>query len=297
MADGDVPRIEAADRVSAEPVTPPVCGIVMPISGAEPDYSAEHWLRVKRIIERSISRAGFTAQLVWENASIEIIQAKILKNIYENDVIICDVSALNSNVMLELGLRLSTKRPTIIITDGEVDPPFDVNVVGYLAYPKSLEFNAIDAFIDELAQRIKSVHDSYLANQYVSFVSSFRFETVSPQVTELTENEFLRRQVSALAETAARLDKVASRHDRAASASTAQRQFDVLATLTDKALRNIVDAAKRSKLIVLQDFNILKSGFGGNEMILTFVAIAGNSMAEARLAAQELIELEDDVPF
>ncbi|SFR86522.1 hypothetical protein [Sphingomonas jatrophae] len=184
-----------------------VCGIVMPIAAMGEEYSEAHWVRVRRILQKTIENAGMRAQLVWENPEVDVIQSAILQNLYENDVVICDVSGLNSNVMLEAGLRLSTKKPTIIVTDKVHKPPFDIGNVRYIDYQRDLEFNAIEDFMRRLEDRIREVQEAAQKGTYTSFVENFRFETVSPQSVEVTANEFLLEKIEALTTAVSRLER------------------------------------------------------------------------------------------
>lgn len=180
---------------NADKIPNNVCGIVMPISHMSDEYTKEHWEKVRKIIEKSIKKANFTPRVVWEDPNIDIIQSKILQNIYENDVIICDLSNLNPNVMFEAGLRLSTKKPTILITDTETKPPFDMHSIGYIPYPKNLEYNQIDEFIDALSEKISLVHDAYTQNKYKSFFDSYQFEVATPSTIEIKSAEKLEKQM------------------------------------------------------------------------------------------------------
>jgi hypothetical protein len=92
----------------------PKCGIIMPISDT-PDlgYPVGHWNQVLDVIRTAASLAGFEADMVSNDAQVEIIHATIIKNIYANDVAVCDVSTRNPNVMFELGLRIASKKPII----------------------------------------------------------------------------------------------------------------------------------------------------------------------------------------
>lgn len=183
------------------------CGIVMPIASMGEDYPEEHWRRVRKILQKAIERAGMRAQLVWENSEVDVIQTAILQNLYENDVIICDVSGLNPNVMLEVGLRLSTKKPTIIVTDRKVKPPFDISTIGYIEYSYDLEYNAIEDFIEKLQAKIESVSKAYGAGSYKSFVEQFTFETVIPSTVNVSAEEFIKEQIGLLASSIRRIEE------------------------------------------------------------------------------------------
>ncbi|WP_156482880.1 hypothetical protein [Acetobacter cerevisiae] len=196
----DTPKANSTEKTetTADPVGNNVCGIVMPIASMSEDYPAEHWMRVRKILEKAIIDSGFSPKVVWDNPDVSIIQSKILKNIYDNEVIICDLSNLNSNVMLEAGLRLSTKKPTILVTDGVKKPPFDIASIEYLPYPKNLEYNQIDLFIKELSERISSESKSYRSGTYKSFVDSYQFEIAKPSTIEISAEQYFAQQIDEL---------------------------------------------------------------------------------------------------
>lgn len=168
-----------------------VCGIVMPIAAMGEEYPEAHWSRVRRVLQRAIDRAGLRSQLVWENPEVDVIQTAILQNIFENDVVICDVSNLNPNVMLETGLRLSTKRPTIIVTDKIKRPPFDISTISYIDYPRDLEYNATEDFISKLSIKIIEFVKAVDEDRYKPYIEQFRFETVQPDTVNVTTDQYV----------------------------------------------------------------------------------------------------------
>lgn len=183
------------------------CGIVMPIASIGEHYSEEHWRRVKKILQRAIDRAGLNWQLVWENPEVDVIQSAILQNLYENDVVVCDVSGLNPNVMLEVGIRLSTKRPTVIVTDRLLKPPFDIGTIGYIEYQRDLEYNAIEDFIDRLSKKIKTVISAYANGSYKSFVENYNFELVTPATVNVSTDEYIKGRLDELADAIAKMTR------------------------------------------------------------------------------------------
>src|SRR5687768_15211124 len=102
------------------------CGIIMPISGND-SYSAAHWADVKFLLSEVITTAGFEPSLVSDADEVGIIQNRIVSNIYNNPIVICDVSSKNPNVMFELGLRLAFDKATIIIKDNVTSYNFDTS--------------------------------------------------------------------------------------------------------------------------------------------------------------------------
>ena len=169
----------------------PVCGVIMPISHVDSDHTEEHWEKVKEIIFEAITEAGCNPQPVWEGGSHDIIQTQILQNIFENTIVVCDLSTKNPNVMLEIGMRLTTKKPTILIAEKGTKLPFDTSIFHTEFYDKSLEFNPTKRFIERLSEGIVKKNADYLANDYHPYIESFTFETVEPSKVSVTSEEHL----------------------------------------------------------------------------------------------------------
>ena len=106
----------------------PVCGIVMPISSLDGCTEA-HWSDVLEILTESIEQAGFDGNLVSNADDVGIIQKRIIQNLYDNPIVVCDVSGKNPNVMFELGMRLAFDKPTIIVKDDRTTYSFDTRAI------------------------------------------------------------------------------------------------------------------------------------------------------------------------
>src|SRR4051794_24255330 len=100
------------------PAPAPDCGIVMPISALD-GCSEAHWADVLDILKTAIKSAGFRPDLVSRSDEVTIIHKTIITNLYDNPIVVCDVSGKNPNVMFELGIRLAFDKPTIIIKDDQ----------------------------------------------------------------------------------------------------------------------------------------------------------------------------------
>lgn len=137
------------------------CGIIMPVSECS-GYTKEHWSNVLNIIKSAITKTNkFDAVPVWENYKADIIHDTIINNLLKSDIIICDISTTNPNVMYELGLRMTIKKPVVIIKDDSTKVPFDTNVIRYISYPKDLHYFKIEEFIDNLCSNIINTWSDY----------------------------------------------------------------------------------------------------------------------------------------
>lgn len=148
------------------------CGIIMPISQIG-DCNQQHWKEVKGIIEESIVEAGFTPLLVSDANDTGIIQSRIVQNIYDNEMIVCDVSCKNPNVMFELGMRLAFDKPTVVIMDDKTTYSFDTAPIEHLGYPRDLNYCQILDFKEKLTKKVKATYEAYQNKSAKTFLKHF----------------------------------------------------------------------------------------------------------------------------
>ncbi len=152
----------------------------MPISSFG-DYTAQHWAEVKDILERAIDGASMQPRPVWHSSDTDIIQGRIVRNLYECPMVVCDISGLNPNVMFELGMRLTFRKPVIVVSDTGTRLPFDTGVIDTLMYPADLHFSSIEKFISDLSGRIMDLSAAAQSGAYKPYLDTFgAFQVVDP---------------------------------------------------------------------------------------------------------------------
>lgn len=211
------------------------CGIIMPISHFDETHTAEHWDRVKCVFAAAIRRSGLFPKPVWEGGQHDVIQSRILQNIFENEVVICDISTRNPNVMLEWGMRLTTKKPTIVVAENGTPIPFDTSAIHTIFYDSSLEWGATQTFILELSDRVSDIIAKFDAGEYRSYLETFQFERVEPGTKTISENEAVMERLDDVAASVSRL----TRHVQALKPVTIPAPDHLLAFAQDFATTNI----------------------------------------------------------
>lgn len=159
------------------------CGLVMPISPID-SCSSEHWDEVKNIVSeaiKSIDDPVFTIKLVSDADDSGVIQKRIVQNIFNSDIIVCDVSGKNPNVMFELGMRLAFDKPTIIIKDDKTDYSFDTGIIEHVPYPRDLRYTRVVTFKSALADKVLATHRAALKDpDHSTFLKNFgKFQVAS----------------------------------------------------------------------------------------------------------------------
>lgn len=156
------------------------CGLIMPISsmtGINIKYTAEHWEEVKLTLMEFLEN-DYNVNLVSNGTGI--IQTEILNSIFSSDIVICDISGSNPNVMFELGLRIALNKRVLVIYDNSKNTnkgvPFDINAIPYLEYSEDLNRFQMKKFEENLKVKIQELlkedGNSYI-NTYGEFLKNY----------------------------------------------------------------------------------------------------------------------------
>ena len=209
---------ENPEEDTAVLVTPPsalTCGLVMPISAMD-GCTAEHWSEVKSIITESVESIKdfkFTVRLVSEADDVGVIQKRIVQNIYASDILVCDVSGKNPNVMFELGMRLAFDKPTVIVKDDKTDYTFDTGIIEHVGYPRDLRFGRMIVFKSLLADKVLATHKAAVSNpDHSTFLKNFgKFQLATLSEDVLPADKIVVAMINDLREEMTRLRRSVDR--------------------------------------------------------------------------------------
>ncbi|MCT3788234.1 RNA helicase [Elizabethkingia anophelis] len=169
----------------------PVCGLIMPIADTE-GYPIGHWKEVKKIITAVAEEAGFKTRLVSESDDVRVIQKTIVQNVFDDDIVICDVSSKNPNVMFELGLRFAFDKAAVIIKDDETGYSFDTSPIEHINYRKDLRFSSIEQFKKDLYIKLCATFEKSKEDNHSMYLQNFgKFVVKELNTKEVTENRYI----------------------------------------------------------------------------------------------------------
>jgi heterodisulfide reductase subunit C len=223
------------------------CGLVMPISSID-ERTEQHWLDVRSVLNDAIKDAGFEANLVSDADDIGVIQKRIVQNLYENPLVLCDVSARNPNVMFELGMRLAFDKAVIIVKGDHTPYIFDTGQIEHLEYPRDLRFTDIVKFKKNVTYKIKATYES--ANndpKYVSFLKQFgSFSVPIIDSEEVSRDEFIIAELKDLKRSVNSIRRAAARPSSKTSLTRSKYGRDIGETQSKAiALTNIYEGIRR----------------------------------------------------
>ena len=246
-----------------------VCGIVMPISEID-GCTESHWAEVLEIITESIEIAGFSANLVSNADDVGIIHKRIIQNLYDNPIVVCDVSGKNPNVMFELGIRLAFDKPTIIIKDDKTSYSFDTSAIEHIDYPRDLRFSKIVDFKEKLSEKIKATHEKATHDKgYTTFLKHFgEFTVAKLQKKEVSGQEFILEELKSMRNAMQRLEHRQYFENKRFMSTKPVHSRDVDICLGGRSKAFVDKALSAAKeLSVLCDVGILQRGSNHTHLV------------------------------
>lgn len=180
------------------------CFIIMPISTPEPDHyngDKQHFEHVLDcLLVPAVKKAGFNPVLPVSKGS-DIIQAEIIKNLAEADLVLCDMSILNANVFYELGIRTALDKPIALVADDRLEKiPFDMAILNCKTYRADLKSWELEKDIRLIAGHISDAFEKAAEGnsmwKYFGVAQVGEFKPGSADITDKVE--FLAQEIMAL---------------------------------------------------------------------------------------------------
>lgn len=137
------------------------CFVITPIGNENTDIRRH----IDGIIDQAIYPAiedKYTISVAHREFEIGSINDRVIKSIYEADLVIANLTTLNPNVMFELAIRYSYGKPAIVIAEKGTKLPFDIvdeNTIFYINDPAGA--NELKNKIKEFEANIKVGKEDY----------------------------------------------------------------------------------------------------------------------------------------
>lgn len=130
------------------------CFIVMPISDID-GYEPGHFRRVyEHLIKPACHAAGLEPKRADDVESTNYIVADLLRRVLDSDLVICDLSARNANVMYELGVRHAFDKPSVLVKDSRTTRVFDIQGLRTIDYNESLRVDTVSSDVASLTRAL-----------------------------------------------------------------------------------------------------------------------------------------------
>jgi hypothetical protein len=147
--------------------------VIMPFREHLPEFRQGFFAEVlKSIIGPAGKKAGFHVSTANIDGS-DVIQSTIVNRLLDDDLVICDLTEHNPNVLFELGMRMAFDRPVVLIKAKGTKPIFDVdNMLRVFEYDPNLWPSTVEQDVPGLAQFIKATWNNRASeNTYLRLLS------------------------------------------------------------------------------------------------------------------------------
>jgi hypothetical protein len=129
-ADGSTAVVPGLPTVTIAPVGDgqrPACFVIMPFVERTDAYETGFFTEVfASLFKPAIEAAGFEARTAKRQGS-DVIQATIVNELLDSQLVLCDLTEHNPNVLFELGVRMASELPIALVKATGTNPIFDVD--------------------------------------------------------------------------------------------------------------------------------------------------------------------------
>ena len=106
-----------------------ICFVIAPIGKAGSETRKRSDQVLQHVIRPAVECRGYKAVRADEIAEPGIITNQIIRHIFDDPLVIADLTGQNANVFYELAIRHAIRRPLVQIIDKVEDIPFDLSAM------------------------------------------------------------------------------------------------------------------------------------------------------------------------
>lgn len=171
------------------------CFVIMPFTENEP-YPKGHFNKIyEQIFVPAIQEAGYDVRRADENKLSHSIIQDIYKQLTTCEMVVCDLSSGNPNVLYELGIRHSFDLPVVLLKDDITDFIFDVAGIKTIQYSNErLYENVLQTRLD-LTAAIKAAEEAKKKGTVLRIMQISKANYSNEAITAEEKNEVLLHQI------------------------------------------------------------------------------------------------------
>jgi hypothetical protein len=139
----------------------PVCFVIMPFVERDERYSAGFFGEVlTALFTPAITGAGLQVRTAKRQGS-DVIQSTIVKELLAADLVLADLTEHNPNVLFELGMRMASDLPVVLVRAKGTGAIFDVdNMLRVEEYSQNLWPSTVKSDVPKLQAHIQAAWDN-----------------------------------------------------------------------------------------------------------------------------------------
>ena len=137
-----------------------MCFVIMPIGELE-SYPPDHFQQVyEDILKPAITQAGYIPKRADDDRASNMIQVRIIEDVVNAPMAVCDLSTRTPNVLFELGIRQAFDLPVVLVQEKGTPRIFDISTINTIDYGKELRYREVLKDVETICEAIKATKDS-----------------------------------------------------------------------------------------------------------------------------------------
>lgn len=184
------------------------CFVIMPFSDPE-GYERGHFRSIyEYTFVPAIRAAGYEPLRIDDNSVSNLIHGKMMDELINATMVLCDLSTNNPNVLYELGIRHAYDKPVVLVQEMGQKRIFDIGSITSVEYHPTRLYEEV---VEDQKKITKAILDTASEKKKYSIMSLVALQSATPTsgeaVTSGEQMEYLLREVSRMSRKVDGLEK------------------------------------------------------------------------------------------
>ena len=183
------------------------CFVIMPFSDPE-GYEIGHFDSIyKYTFAPAIEAAGYEPERIDENTVSNLIHGKMINELINAPMVLCDLSTNNPNVLYELGIRHAFDKPVVLVQEMGQDRIFDIGAITSVEYHPTRLYEEVVEDQKKITEAIVQTANAKNAYSIMSLAMLQSAKPASGSVTSDEQMEYLMQEMAHMSRKMGNLEK------------------------------------------------------------------------------------------
>ena len=262
------------------------CFVIMPFS--DPDgYECGHFRNIyEYTFAPAIRAAGYEPLRIDDNIVSSLIHGKMMNELINAPMVLCDLSTNNPNVLYELGIRHAFDKPVVLVQEMGQDRIFDIGAITSVEYHPSRLYEEV---MEDQKRITEAILQNAKAKNSYSIMSLANLHSAKGSgdktVTSETQMNYLLQEMSKLSQKVRTMEnKLADRYTEMPYEQASSSLFRKMETDRKRAEESGLEAERERRVALLNEFidyildNLSSEERPSNKQVRDWIRMLGTKM-------------------
>lgn len=183
------------------------CFVIMPFSDPE-GYERGHFRSIyEYTFVPAIRAAGYEPLRIDDNSVSNLIHGKMMNELINAPMVLCDLSTNNPNVLYELGIRHAYDKPVVLVQEIGQDRIFDIGAITSVEYHPTRLYEEVVEDQQKITEAILQTANAKNTYSIMSLAMLQSAQPASGSVTSADQVQYLMQEVAQMSRRMSNLEK------------------------------------------------------------------------------------------